>query len=1047
MKPFISRAVIGALTILAIAGCETRLTVEGGNDAVNPFITLSPPPGVDPDSVDVSTTLMLTVSASDNLSLREIFVGVSVAGTIASSFDTVFTSATPAFTKAVPVSLNNAIAGQQITIVGVAEDGAGNFGSDTLVITVADPTAPTVIVTAPVTGSIYRAGAPLTIGVTASDLAGVSVIGYQILQISGTGLETIYRQEEVTLPSAVSPTSRNFLTAVPDTLLPGNYIIRGTATDLTGNRAYSPPITIAVQDAVKPGLDFLSPPADSTISLGSDLIAVARLTDNVGVARLSIVGISTRGDPDLGVVDTIIRFDSVFAPVNISGTPQSFRAGLRDTTIRRLLVPRNRADSTTEPIYLIARVTDVAGNDSVVIRRLQLVSGPTITVVRPGNGAIAAPGKSLVVEVRAGDKDGVRSIGYNVISGTWNITRQGPTPAAPPDTLTFVDTIVVPVGFPPNSSFTITPFATDNVGQPGAGASVIVTVLAPGADTQGPLVYQTLRTRVEADDSVDIRAIDASGIAYMGYILTSEATGVIIQRDSIAVGTNFTDAELRLGLNVPVQYVGQKIVVRSFATDANGNIGYSIPTGLQTPQSDPLLARPDTALVVYGRTFALPKGGLAGDVAVDTLRGNAYLSNLTFDRIEIFETATNAFATKTVAVGSDPWGMFIDNSNDTLLVANSGGTNISRVFIGTNDLTQVNEVAARRIKTPNALVFDVTVSLSNGVARYKIFVADYSDRPQYIAQSLTNEIYYSTKPTTEAPDGTIRHYDPNFPNPDVKLIWQYARRDGQDNVGIINADSVFALVSPLETQSDSIVVCDHPYGSTAPSVCFQSDLLSSAIAAAQAYGSDVVGVSNLTVLSIGLTDTTFVAAGGDRRWIAFGEGDTPGTAGRIMMASDPGDFFSPGTMVRDLTNNAAERVYGLSINSNSTSIAAHGLESYFADIESPFHLRLQGKFNTFDTGAGIAHHPLNSGDTPSLDDPTRVVFVASADGTIDIVDSFHYTSRGKLPVRANLYGPIRVTNRFPGDDPAVVLKLFGLTTEGLIVIDIRAADIRPLSTP
>ena len=50
-------------------------------------------------------------------------------------------------------------------------------------------------------------------------------------------------------------------------------------------------------------------------------------------------------------------------------------------------------------------------------------------------------------------------------------------------------------------------------------------------------------------------------------------------------------------------------------------------------------------------------------------------------------------------------------------------------------------------------------------------------------------------------------------------------------------------------------------------------------------------------------------------------------------------------------------------------------------------------------------------------------------------------------MRANLYGPIRVTNRFAGDDPAVVLKLFGLTTEGLIVIDIRAADIRPLSTP
>ena len=111
----------------------------------------------------------------------------------------------------------------------------------------------------------------------------------------------------------------------------------------------------------------------------------------------------------------------------------------------------------------------------------------------------------------------------------------------------------------------------------------------------------------------------------------------------------------------------------------------------------------------------------------------------------------------------------------------------------------------------------------------------------------------------------------------------------------------------------------------------------------------------------------------------------------------------------------------------------------------PFHLRLQGKYNTFDTGAGIAYHPNNIGDGSAPD--ARVAFVASADGTIDIVDSFHYTGRGKLPVRANLYGPIRVTNRFPGDDPAVILKLFGMTTEGLIVIDIRAADIKPLTTP
>jgi len=1042
MKHFLSRALTGALALGTLAACETRQLTEGGADDSNPVITLSTP-GQDPDSVDVSSPLQVTISAGDNLSLLEIIVAVSTGGPAVTTFDTTFNAATPAFTRTITVPLTNAVAGQQITLTAIARDGANNFSTDELIITVYDPTAPSVQVTAPLANTVFRAGGPITIGISASDLAGVSIIGYELIQVTTTGLVTVFQSGSYTFPTAVNPATRSFPVAVPDTLLPGTYLIRGTATDLTGNPAVSAPVQIQVQDGVKPGLDLISPPADSSITLASDIIAVARLTDNVGVARFSVVGIATRGDPDLGVVDTIIRFDSVFAPVNVSGKAQSFRPGLRDTTVRRLLVPRNRADTVTEAIYLIARVTDVAGNDSVVIRRVQLVSGPAIRILRPGNGSIAAPGKSIVVEVRAADKDGVRSIGYRVTSATWNITRQGPSPTSPPDTLVFVDTIVVPVSFPPNSSFTITPFGTDNVGQPGAGPSVVVTVLAPGVDTQGPLVYQTVSTRVESDDSITVRAIDPSGIAYIGYIMTSEATGAAIARDSVAVGTAFTDAQVKLPTTVPVQYVGQKIVITSFAIDASGNIGYSIPSNVNTPQTDIAFAAPDTALVVYGRTFALPKGGLAADLAVDTIRGVAFLSNLTFDRLEMWQGATATFSNRTIAVGSDPWGMVIDNSSDTLLVANSGGTNISRVFIGTSDPNLVNEVALRRIKTPNSLVFDVSLTVNNGIARYKVVATDYSDRPQYVAQSATGEIYFSTRPTSEAPNGTIRQYNPNQPNPDVQLVWQYGARTGQDNVAIINADSVFAIVSPLQTVSDEIVICDHPYGSASPSVCYRSPDLGTAIGAAKGAGSDIADVTNLSVASLGLTDTTFVAAGGDRRWIAFGEGSTAG-AGRIMMAG-PGNFFSPSTSVRDLTNNAAEKVFGIAINSNSSNLASHGAESYFSDIEVPFHLRLQGKYNTFDTGAGIAYHPNNIGDGSAPD--ARVAFVASADGTIDIVDSFHYTGRGKLPVRANLYGPIRVTNRFPGDDPAVILKLFGMTTEGLIVIDIRAADIKPLTTP
>jgi hypothetical protein len=626
------------------------------------------------------------------------------------------------------------------------------------------------------------------------------------------------------------------------------------------------------------------------------------------------------------------------------------------------------------------------------------------------------------------------------------VVRTSPPSGTFTDTLYYVDELVIPANFPPGQSFTISTFAVDNLGQPGSGNSLTVNVVAPGADTQGPLVYQTAGSRLEVDDSLRVRGIDPSGITYLGFQMRSEETNALIRSDSVAVGGQFTDAQVSIQLNVPAGFVGKKIILSSFANDAAGNKGWSLPQGISVPQPTSTLAKRDTSLVVYGRTFPLPNGGLAADIAVDTLPGRerAYVSNLTFDRLEVWRNSTATFASKTIPVGSQPWGLFIDNSSDTLLVANSGGTNISRVHINdpSVNLNSVAEVPGRRIKTQNSSIFDVSVSNSAGIFRYTVEVYDFSDRPQYVAQTVTGEIYFSTKPTTTAPNGTLRHYDPNFPAPDVRFIWQYGTGGGTDNVAVINADSVYAIISPLPTISDRIVMCDHPYGTGAPSVCFADEDFNTVLAALQATGSDVVGVSGLSVPSLGLTDTTYVAVGGDRRWVAFGEGNTPQKAGRVMMASDPGEFFSPALNVTDLTNNASERIFGLAINRNSSVVGARGSEAYFSDIDTPFHLRLQGKFNTFDNGAGVAFHPDNMGDlSPSLE---RIAFVASANGTIEIIDSFHYISRGVLPVRANLNGPIKDTNHFTGEDPAIILKIFGLTPEGLIVIDVRAGDIIPL---
>jgi hypothetical protein len=121
------------------------------------------------------------------------------------------------------------------------------------------------------------------------------------------------------------------------------------------------------------------------------------------------------------------------------------------------------------------------------------------------------------------------------------------------------------------------------------------------------------------------------------------------------------------------------------------------------------------------------------------------------------------------------------------------------------------------------------------------------------------------------------------------------------------------------------------------------------------------------------------------------------------------------------------------------------VETFFADSS----LRLQGKFATFNTGAGIAFHPLNIEEF-TADSLARIAFVASGDFSIQIVDSYSYRLRGRIPLRTNLYGPLRAVLPTPAEraaDPTLAVKLFGLTPEGIVVIDVRRGDIDNARTP
>jgi hypothetical protein len=328
----------------------------------------------------------------------------------------------------------------------------------------------------------------------------------------------------------------------------------------------------------------------------------------------------------------------------------------------------------------------------------------------------------------------------------------------------------------------------------------------------------------------------------------------------------------------------------------------------------------------------------------------------------------------------------------------------------------------------------------------------YSDRPQYVEQSSAGRLYFSTKPTSAAPLGTVRYLDPGAAAPDQRFILAFATQGSDPNsflVANIDAASV-TPASATSTANDALTLCDHASGSTAAMSCVTSTLgILDAINALKVAvpQTDLEYGANLDENSIGLSDTTFATSSGDGKWISFGEGNT-GSYGRALLLQDDGTmpgrytYASPAINVGDLIKNAAEKVFGIALDKTGKTVGIHGSESYFAAVEEPFNLRLQGKKSTFDKGAGITFHPNADGTgTPQAE---RLAFVASANGSIEMIDIAYYDfQRGNLATKYNLYGPLRASLPFPGDDPSVVFKLFGVSSAGLVVIDVTASDILP----
>lgn len=789
-----------------------------------------------------------------------------------------------------------------------------------------------------------------------------------------------------------------------------------------------------------------------------DATKVASVTTDRIIPSVSINIESTTGPAGFDSV-------SVRAPLRLSVTAADNAALLRVITRIYADTALLKADTATFPVSstsynktltvslagvrpgqnVTARshVSDGAGNqaDDLAAATAFDPNVPTSALSQPAATVIV--GGTYAFDVVVSDTTGVAKAGYRA-SGA-GISKSDstlfPFPLPKLDTVTYL--ISVPANAVAGSTFTVTTFAENRDGLRANGGTVTVRIQSPGADILSPLVYQTVPPRIETPDSIDVQARDADGIIRIVGFVAKDSTGAIVYRSADTLASPSQLVNRRKAFRAPIALRGRPLSITAYAIDVAGHTGWAVPNGATVPVTADTLAKRDIAVYAYGLTYALPPGSLGADIAVDTARSTLFVSNITRNQVEAYSYGTTLSKLAAVAVGAMPWGMIIDNSNSLLLVANSGGTNISKVNLATRE-------EQGRVKTANEYVFDIQYNKDESSGGFKFKVGppiDYSDRPQYIAQSASGALYYSTRPTTTAIPGTLRRID-NFLDvrTEPRQIWQYGSY-AKNHYVVINADAV-DVIEGASGEPDLIVICEHTPGQE-PSTgdCVSSMTVEGAVAALRSapINGNVEQIKDLDVNSLALPDTNFVAVGGDRRRVAFGEGNTPQRSGRVLLVYDPtgtpasGAQYSAPIEVADLTNNASDKVYGLDINRNSYNIAVHGTETFFADSS----LRLQGKYATFNTGAGIAFHPLNANEN-TADSTARVVFVASGDKSIQIVDSYSYRLRGRIPLRTNLYGALRATLPTPAEqsaDPNLVVKLFGLTAEGVVVIDVRLGDI------
>ena len=154
-----------------------------------------------------------------------------------------------------------------------------------------------------------------------------------------------------------------------------------------------------------PTIAIDSPTAGALVNLGDSVFVSVHVHGDRPLRSMVISGVTQTGSVDLGTFAQKPRYVTTDVPV--TGT---FRAGLRDTTIRRYLQPRIPLDTTLDSLVVFVTAMDSTNVADTAQVAVHIVAGPKVSILAPSNGDSIPAGVGLSVSARAQHGDGISRI-------------------------------------------------------------------------------------------------------------------------------------------------------------------------------------------------------------------------------------------------------------------------------------------------------------------------------------------------------------------------------------------------------------------------------------------------------------------------------------------------------------------------------------------------------------------------------------------------------------------------------------------------------------